>query len=291
MRDPALTAVSVLALMLGIGLTTMTFSIVYGALYRGLPFEDADRLVHLERSNLAAGIQSMEVTIHDFVDWREQQRSFVDLAAFDLTNLNVTGPEGPERFEGAAMTPGGLRMLRAQLAKGRLFNEEDDEPSSPLVALIGYNVWQERFNGVEDVVGQSVRVNGLPATIVGVMPPDFRFPLRQELWIPLRMSPSDFPRGEGPTLEVFGRLRDGATHDAAELEMAAIARRLEVEYAATNEGVGLVAKPYVREFMGDENYLLGWVMLSTLVIIGITASVIPAWRATRVDPVEALRYE
>ena len=271
LRDPALTVISVLALTLGIGLTTMTFSIVYGALYRGLPFDDADRLVHLERSNLAAGIESMEVTVHDFEDWREQQTSFEDLAAFYTTNLNVTGPEGPERFEGARISAAGLTMLGMQPARGRLFNAEDDDPGSPLVALVGYNVWQERFNGDEEIVGRGVRVNGVPATIVGVMPPDFRFPIRHEMWVPLKLTAAELPRGEGPTMEVFGRLRDGVSHEAAALEIASIARRLELEYPATNEGVGSVAKPYVREFMGDENYLLGWVMLSAVFLVLLIA--------------------
>ncbi|HUG41186.1 MAG TPA: ABC transporter permease [Longimicrobiales bacterium] len=270
-RDPSLTVTAVLALTLGIGLTTMTFSIVYGALYRGLPFEDADRIVHLERSNLAAEIESMEVTIHDFVDWRAEQRSFHDLAAAYVGTINIMGDERPERYDGAFITPSAFAMLGVAPVLGRTFTEEDDDPSAPLVVLIGHAAWQAQFNGDPDVVGRGVRVNGQPATVVGVLPETFLFPVRQEVWVPLRIRPSDFPRGEGRTFEVFGRLRDGVSEGQAARELAGIARRLELEYPASNEGVGVVLKPYMREFMGDENYYLGAVMLAAVFLVLLVA--------------------
>ena len=116
-KQPALAAISILALALGIGLTTTMFSIVYGALYRGLPFEDSHALMHLERNNLAEDIESMEVTIHDFVEWREQQTSFEKIAAYYQGTVNVTGSEGrPERYDGAFISANGFQVLRQQPA-------------------------------------------------------------------------------------------------------------------------------------------------------------------------------
>ena len=270
-RDPSLTVTAVLALTLGIGLTTMTFSIVYGALYRGLPFEDADRLIHIERSNLAAGIESMETPIHDFADWRSEQRSFQDLAAFYSGTVNISGDERPERYDGAFITPSAFPMLGVAPTLGRTFTEEDADPAAPMVVLIGEQVWETQFNGDADVIGRAVRVNGQPATVIGVLPERFQFPIRQEVWVPLRIRPGDFPRGEGQTLEVFGRLRDGVNEEQAALEMAGIARRLELEYPESNEGISTVVKPYVREFMGDENYYLGAVMLAAVFLVLLVA--------------------
>ncbi|NIR46269.1 MAG: permease, partial [Gemmatimonadetes bacterium] len=113
---------SVLALALGIGLTTTMFSIVYGALHRGLPFEEAHRVMHLERNNLAEDIQSMEVTLHDYLDWREQQTSFEDIAAFYTGTVNMSGVEGrPERFDGGFMTANAFDVLGVRPVVGRTF--------------------------------------------------------------------------------------------------------------------------------------------------------------------------
>jgi putative ABC transport system permease protein len=102
LRNPGLSAIAIVALTLGIGLTTTAFSIVYGALYRDLPFDEAHRLMHVERSNLSQDIEEMGVTIHDFVDWREQQTSFEAIAAFYQGTVNVAGSEGrPDRYDGA----------------------------------------------------------------------------------------------------------------------------------------------------------------------------------------------
>ncbi|HUE76358.1 MAG TPA: ABC transporter permease [Longimicrobiales bacterium] len=271
LRDPSLTVTAVLALMLGIGLTTMTFSIVYGALYRGLPFEDADRLVHLERSNLEAGIESMEATLHDFEDWRAEQRSFQDLAAFYMGTINLAGEERPERYDGAFISPAAFPMLGVAPVLGRTFTEEDGDPSSPLAVLIGHEVWQGLFSGDADVVGRAIRMNGQPATVVGVMPETFRFPVDQQVWAPLRLRASEVERGEGQTLEVFGRLLDGVSEEQAAREVAGIARRLELEYPASNAGIGSILKPYIREFMGDENYYLGAVMLAAVFLVLLVA--------------------
>ena len=270
-RDPSLTITAVLALTLGIGLTTMTFSIVYGALYRGLPFEDADRLVHLERANLARGIESMETPIHDFADWRAEQRSFEDLAAFHMGTVNLAGEERPERYDGAFISPSAFAMLGVAPVLGRTLTEEDASPSAPLAILIGHSVWQSHFNGDPGVVGRAVRMNGQPATIAGVMDETFRFPVRHEVWVPLRMTPSDAPRGSGQTLEVFGRLKDGVSEEEAARDIAGIARRLELEYPATNEGITTIAKSYMREFMGEENYYLGAVMLAAVFLVLLVA--------------------
>lgn len=261
-RNPGLAAISIIALTLGIGLTTTTFSIVYGALYRGLPFEDSHRLMHLERNNLSEDIESMEVTIHDFVDWREQQTSFQGIAAFYQGTVNVAGSEGrPDRYDGAFISANAFRLIGAQPLLGRMFRAGEDRPEAEPVILLGYNVWRDRYASDPNVVGRVVRVNGEQTTVVGVMPEGFAFPIAEEVWVPLRMNPLEMERGEGYTLEVFGRLRDGVTLDQAQAEFSAIASRLEIEYPETNEGVGVVIKPYTEEYIGDEPARLLWTMM------------------------------
>lgn len=264
-------AIAVLALGLGIGLTTIMFSIVYGAVWKGLPFEDSAELLHLERNNLARDIEGMEVTIHDFVDWREQQTSFEDIAAFYQGTVNLSGTERPERFDGAFITASGFQLLRVRPALGRLFREGEDDPAADPVVLIGYHIWRDRFGGDPDVVDQVVRVNGEASTIVGVMPEGFRFPLNEDIWVPLRMDMLEIERGDGRTLEVYGRLRDGVSMDEAAAEMQAIAMRLAEEYRETNEGVGAVVKPYTEEYIGAEPRGMLYTMLGAVALILLVA--------------------
>jgi predicted permease len=265
-RHPALALLAVVALALGIGLTGAMFSIVHGAL-RDLPFEDPHRLVHLERNNLSQDIESMEVPIHDLVDWREAQTSFEGLAGFYSGTANLAGDgQRPERYEAAFIGPQAFPMLRVEAAVGRTFLPEEEGPAAPAVAILGHAVWQERFGGDEDVVGRTVRINGEPHTVIGVMPEGFEFPISEDLWLPLRLDPADPPRGSDDllTLEVMARLRDGVSLDRAGLELAGIAERLAAEYPESNEGVGSVIKPYTDEYVGDEPRRLLLTMLGAV---------------------------
>jgi predicted permease len=274
LKTPGNTAVSVIALALGIGLTTTMFSITYGALHRGLPFEEPHRLMHLERNNLSEDIESMEVTIHDFQDWRAQQTSFEDITSFYTGTANLSGIDGrPERFSGSFMTAGGFEMLRVHPLVGRTFSDEDNQPGAQQTLILGYDLWQNRFDGDPGVVGSTVRMNGEVTTVIGVMPEGFLFPLNNQLWLPHRQDPLELERGDGITLEVFGRLNEGVSKDQAAAELATIARRLEMEYPETNEGVGTVIKPYTEEYVGEEPARLLYTMLAAVFLVLIIACV------------------
>ncbi len=270
-KSPGMSAIAVLALALGIGLTATMFSIVEGAILRGLPFEEADRIMHLERNNLSEGIESMEVPYHDYVDWREQQTSFEDLAAWHGGTVNVRGTERAERYSGGFMTANTFTTLRVQPALGRVFREDENQPGAALVIVLGHHVWTNRYEADPAVVGRTLRVNGEQATVIGVMPRGFRFPINQDVWLPLRMDPATFARGEGQTLEVFGRLRPGVSRERATAEMQAIAARLADAYPDTNEGVGAVVQPFTDEYIGDEPKAMLWTMLGAVFLVLLIA--------------------
>jgi predicted permease len=270
-KNPGTSLIAVLALGLGIGLTTIMFSIVYGAVWKGLPFEGAEKLVHVERNNLAEDIESMEVPIHDFLDYREAQTSFEGLAGFYSGTVNLAGTERPERYDGAFISANAFELIRVQPVLGRSFQEGEDTPAADPVMLLGYHVWQDRFGGDPEVVGQIARVNGEQTTIVGVMPEGFRFPIAEDVWLPLRMDPLELERGEGLTLEVFGRLRDGLSMDQASAEMQAIATRLAEEYPKTNEGVGAVLQPFIEEYIGAEPRAMLYTMLAAVFLVMLVA--------------------
>ena len=272
-RTPGHTLAAVLALALGLGLSTAMFSIVYGAVLRGLPFEESERLMHVENNNPSKDQRSLEVSQPDFLEYRERQRSFEGLAAFDEGSINLSGDERPERYEGAFITSGFLEMLRVKPLIGRGFQPGEDAPGAPPVALLSWAVWQTRYNGDPKVVGSTVRINGEPGTIVGVLPQGFAFPVDQEVWVPLRLDPLKNPRSGGQTLEVFGRLRDGVTLEQARAELQGITKALAAEFPETNAGRGAVVKPYTEEYIGDGPSRLLMMMLGACLFVLLLACI------------------
>ncbi|MEE8519996.1 MAG: ABC transporter permease [Gemmatimonadota bacterium] len=264
-KNPGIAAISILAFTLGIGLTTTAFSIVYGAIWRGLPFDEPHELVHLERSNLAEDIESMEVSIHDFHDWREQQTAYEGMAAFYSRSSYLSGSEGrPERYRGTFISANAFDLLRERPILGRSFRAGEDSPDAEPVLILSHAVWRDRYGQDPNVVGRTARLNGQTMEIIGVMPEGFRFPLDDDLWTPLRMDALEIERGEGETLEVFARLKPQSSLEGARAELAAIAKRLEMEYPESNEGIGSVVKPYADEFIGSQARTLLFTMLGAV---------------------------
>lgn len=264
-KSPTVSFAAIITMALGIGVATGAYSIFDGMVLRGVSFEDAGRLVALERTNLSGSLRSTSVPEHDFADWCDQQQSFEALIGFrsGTVNLRDTAPREPvlpERHSGVWVSPGFLDLLRVEPLVGRDFEPADAAAGADPVVLIGYQIWQRDYGGAPDVVGRTVRVNGHPTTVVGVLPRDFRFPVSEEVWLPLVLEARALSRGEGRHLEVIGRLKDGVPLTRAAQEMSAIARRLGEAYPETNKGVGIATRPYVdyvvSAYMGDDGILL-----------------------------------
>lgn len=266
-RTPGQTLAAVMALALGIGLSTAVFSMTWGIVVRGLPFEEPEELLHLESDNLSQNQESLGIYLQDFLEWRRRQTSFEGLAAFHVETVNLSGDSHPERVEGAYVSANAFDLLRARPLLGRGFRAGEDSPHAERVLVLGWGIWQARYDGNPKVVGRGVRVNGMPATIVGVMPKGFGFPLHQQVWQPLRLDPNLLPRGPGQTVEVFGRLREGATLERARAEMSGIARSLAAELPATNRGRGAVVRPYTEKYLGDGPAGILGVMLGACLLV------------------------
>lgn len=248
-HNPGVSAISVITLALGIGLTTTMFSIVYGALMRGLPFEGGDRVVSVRRSNPVRDQTRMDVSLHDFADYRAQQRSFEGLAGFTNGTITVSGAEKPERFDGAFVTANTFELLRARPFLGRTFRAGEDVVGAPAVVVLGYDVWQSRYGGDRSIIGRIIRVNAEPAEVIGVMPEGFAFPASEEIWVPLKEA-LPAKRGEDG-LFAFGRLKPGVSIDQANVEVAGIARRLATQHPE-NRDITAYVEPYTKSFLGPE---------------------------------------
>jgi putative ABC transport system permease protein len=239
LRMPGSAAVAVMVLGIGIGLCSFMFSLIYGVYFRGLDLPDADRLLLVHETRVEREQFQRNVPIQNLADWKERQTSFEGLFGYYQGTVNIAGSDEPTRFAGAFVNANAFAILGVEPNIGRGFAVGDDAPGAPLNVVLGYTAFRDRYGSDRSVVGRSVRVNGEPGTILGVMPEGFSVPDNADVWLPLRNDPLATARGQGQYLTVYGRLRDGVSREQASLEMAGIARQLESEYPVVNEGIGV----------------------------------------------------
>jgi predicted permease len=271
-QSPLLAIVATLALTIGIALTTTMFSILYGALMKGLPFEDGNRIVMVQRADLTQGPdENFDVSIQDLVDYRAQQKSLEDLAGTTSGTINVSGNDKAERYAGSWVTANTFDVLRVRPVLGRGFLPGEDRPGGPRVVVLSYDMWQKRFGGRTVVLSTTIRANCVPYTIVGVMPEKFAFPNTAKIWLPFQGDPLVGKRGQGQSLETFGRLKPGVTTDQASAEFAAIAARLARDYKESNENITASVTNFVDAAMGPQPRRLLLTMLGAVFFVLLIA--------------------
>ena len=225
-KSPGFTLIAVLTLALGIGATTTIFSVVDATVLRPLPFPEPDRLVRLWETTPQG--EDFSASDPNYLDFREQNRAFEEMAAFRQADLSLTGEGEPERLEGMAVTHTLFPLLGASPALGRGFAPEEDRPGGATrVVLLSHELWQRRFGGDRNVIGRTLTLDGHGHTVIGVMRPGFDFP-GAELGVPLAPDPAA-DRGDH-WLRMIGRLRPGVTLGQADSELSAIAARLAEEH-------------------------------------------------------------
>jgi putative ABC transport system permease protein len=192
----------------------------------------------------------------------ERQTSFERLGAYTFAAVNLAVEEGhPERVRGSALTLGAFQALGVRPVLGRGLREGDDGPGASPVVLLGYDLWQQKYGGSAEIIGRTVRTNGIERTVIGVMPENFAFPIRESLWFPLTVDPLAAPRGQGPSHLAIARLKPGVSVMAARSQANAIASQLQRDFPATNRGIGATVVPYAETAMGPEIYGLLYTML------------------------------
>jgi putative ABC transport system permease protein len=261
-KYPTLSLVAVLTLGLGIGLGTTVFCVVNGGLFKGLPFPDAHRIVAVVATKVTQNQPQQPISVHDLMIWRERQTSFEKFGAYSFAPVNLaTEGERPERQSSGQLTVAAFEALGVRPSIGRGFQEGDDLPGAEPVILIGYDLWRERYGSSPSIIGQTIRANGTPRVVIGVMPEKFAFPIRESLWTPLALDPFAKPRGQGPNYQVVARLRRGVSLAQANAQAGTIATQLAAEFPDTNRGVGADVLPYTRTILGPEIYNLLYTML------------------------------
>jgi predicted permease len=281
-QRPGFAAVALLTLALGIGATTVMFTVIDGVLFKPLHFPDPDRLVTLNEQT--KGITDYRwgdlwaYSYPNYLDCKRESHS-LDMAVWRYNGGTVSAPGEAERVDGAEISSELFPVLGVTVSRGRAFLPEDDRPSAPPVAIISYGLWQRHYGGSPAAIGSPLVFEGNPYTVVGVAPPGFRLSeVEPDILTPIGQNTHAYMqiRDAHPGLDVWARLRPGATLAEAQTELAVIGRRLAAQYPKTNAGRGFVARPLRQELVvemvgGDRGTL--WLLLGAVSLVLLIACV------------------
>ncbi len=279
-KEKSFCALAVLVLALGICAVTTQFTVVNATVLRGFSFPDSHQLMDVQLVDPAqpnANNFNGRVTAMDYEDMRAAQSSFSAMAGYmNGSTVNVTYRGTPQRYTGAYVTEQFFPILGVEPTMGRNFTAADNQPGAERVALISYALWERDYGRNPDIVGESVRINGRSATIIGVMPPRFNFPVNEQIWLPLYNEFPVRPRNDqaANNIAILGRLRPGVTVDQAMAEFTGIAANLARANPDTNKDVSAArVQPLINNFTGPQIRGLMFTMLGFCVGVLLIACV------------------
>jgi putative ABC transport system permease protein len=260
-RAPGFALLAIFTVAIGIGATSAIFSIVNAVLLRPLPFPRADDLVLVSQINLRTRQSQHAAAPANFLDWRERSHSFGGLAAVQSASVAIADADHAERINGAMVNANFFDVLGVKPALGRAFTPADEQPGAQRVVVLSHSEWLQRFGGQVGVLGQSARVDEVPHTIVGVMPPGVDYPDKAAVWVPPHFRVPDDPQ-LGPTqdpsaerghtyFEVLARLKPGTSLGRAGADMEAVAATLERDYPDDDQGIGAGLTRLRDDLVGD----------------------------------------
>jgi putative ABC transport system permease protein len=265
-KYPGVSLIGGLAMAFAICVGASAFELVTQLFHPRLPVPDGDRIVAIRLVDAQSSDVEQQAT-YDFVRWRDQLTTVDELGAFDESsqNLAIEG-SGVEPIDVVEISASAFRLMGDPPALGRTLLASDEAPGAPAVVVIGHDVWQRRFGGDPAVVGRSVRLGSTQATVVGVMPAGFAFPIAHSLWVPLRLSAHEGPR-EGPAIRVFGRLADGASLVDAQTELDAAGARLAAAEPDTHAHLRPRVLPYARSVYDFSAWRSAGTLSSNVVLV------------------------
>ncbi len=270
LQRPGFMAIAVITLALGIGGTTAIFSAVNALLVRPLDFPGLDRVVAVWERIPSRGVQRNEASMANYLDWKAQNQSFEHLGLFRWWSTNLTGLDTPERVQGFLVSANFLEVVGVKPALGRGFSPDADQPGKDPVAILSYGLWQRRFAGDPNIVNQTIKLNGIERTVIGVMPQDFTYPKGAEVWAPITITPELARSRMSHSYLIVGRLKQDATVEQAQSDLATIAARLEKEYPESNTGWSVGVFPIVADTVRQYSTAL-WVMMSAVGLVLLIA--------------------
>jgi putative ABC transport system permease protein len=268
---PWFSAAVILTLALGIGINTTVFTLVNAVLFKPVPVPGGDRIVTVSHQNPSKPKDFSGISYPDFREYQRQNGTFEGLEAAQYGHAIISEPGNPpERFRMMRISTGLFGLLKIPPVLGRDLSPDDGKAGAPAVALLGHGVWQNRYAGSLDVIGRAVRINGSPATIVGVMPAGFKFPNNEDLWMAL--SPDEeLEKRSNRGLTLFGLHRSDQTVATANADLAVIGSRLAKQFPDTNKDLVPLVRTFHDTFNGDEIRLVFLMMLGAVCFVLLIA--------------------
>ena len=284
LKNPGFTAVAVLTLALGIGANTAIFSVVNAVLLKALPYRESDRIVMLWTDNpsLNLGFHELPPAPPDLLYWRRQARSFEQIAAFRSRPADLSEQGDPERVGGVQATANLFSLLGTQPTLGRVFSTDEEQPGKDKVAVISHGLWQRRFGGDTNIIGQFITMNHERHTIIGVMPPGFNFPRAAEMpagyalmaqtdvWRPYSDNAEYWRNDDSRDFIAMGRLKPDVTLAQAQAEMTGMARREAELYPKTHTGWTIHLRPLALQVAGKTRPVL-FILLAAVAFVLLIA--------------------
>ena len=269
-KSPGFAIVAILCLAVGIGANTTIFSVVNAMLLRPFPYADPDRIVAPHETQVKNDVDRAGFSYLDYRDLLEQSTAFSQIAAQTGRSLTFAGTEEPERVQGTAISASLFPLLGVKPVLGRNFREDEDRPGAPGAVLLSDELWRRRFNGDPGVVGKTILVNAMAHTIVGVMPPRFKYPDQQVAWVPLTPLVYKDPRAER-NLALLARMKPGTTIEQARAEVAGVVQRIAKQYPDTHTGWSGNVQTLREEFAGDNLRLIVLTMMGAVLCVLLIA--------------------
>jgi putative ABC transport system permease protein len=235
LKNKGITGLAVVCLAIGIGLNTMMFSVTDGILIEPLPYRQPDRLVAMNLSNKPRDIRYSNFSLLDVQDWRERTRSFSTIAALWYHNFTVSDGGDTDRYSGAAASHELFSLLGVAPQLGRDFNADDDRYGGEPVVMLSDDMWRRRYNADPSIIGRAILVDAAPHTVIGIMPPRFKFPENQYLWLPLAEFVHPPTNRNQRMLSVFARLQDGVSLAQAQQDADTAMRNLATAFPDTDK--------------------------------------------------------
>jgi predicted permease len=272
-RAPGFAVAALLTLALGIGSATAIFSVAYGVLLRPLPFPDPERLVQVSISLAGTGAIHGALSAPEYADLASGSRSFSAVATWSLGDRTLGSDGAPERITAAAATASIFDVLRVRAAAGRTFTAEEDVPGGAPVIVLGDALWRRRFGGDPAVVGRTIQLDGVPRTVIGVLPPGVSVG-SAEAFIPLALDPARLPGRGAHFLRVIGRLRPEVTLPQVRDELTAFAARSARDNPDSYRAGGFTAtaRPLREAWYGDARPMMT-ALLGTVLLLLLLAAV------------------
>ncbi|KGJ88036.1 ABC transporter permease [Thalassotalea sp. ND16A] len=273
LKNPGFTSLTVSVMAAGLGLCVFMLAFISSIVLRPLPFADGEHMYVIEAEVDGVLYNGGSILLHDYLDIKEQSQSYETLGAYYSATANLSNGDRAERFSGIVTEPNMFSFTSTDPIIGRTFNDQDAIEGAQPVTVIGYEVWQNYFSNDQQIVGKSVKLNGVATTIIGVMPQGYKFPMAGQLWLPMKEDGKRLTRAESPNVSIFALKKTSVSLAQATQELQGIMAIAEKNFPETNGKTSAYITSFQKNMMGNGSEMIIGLMLTAVTFVLILACV------------------